>query len=79
MSQVTRRLENSMSSTSFFSRAGKASLSRFKILLDKEKILKGELLHSMPRRQKSDKILSHAEIKNLVSQELENFKAVIKT
>ena len=75
MSQITRKLENNSSST-YFSRAGKASLSKFKILLDKESILKGETIHSKIRRVRSDHMLTDRPIGSLIAQELENLKNV---
>ena len=66
----------SLRSHSYFSRAGKASLSKFKILLDKDRILNGDTIRSKLFRVKSEQILPQKQIGNIIDQELEKLKNV---
>jgi hypothetical protein len=61
---------------SHFSRAGKASLSKFKILLDKEKILRGEPTSSLIHKSRSVAELPTTRIGRMVAKELEQIKLV---
>ena len=60
----------------YFSRAGKASLSKFKILKDREKILKGEKIVSSFQRYKSEPTLPEPQIGKMISEEIEALKMV---
>ena len=67
---------NSDPTRSYFSRAGKASLSKFKILGDRDKILRGEKISPSLPKVRSQPLLSEGQLSRIVSEELENLKSV---
>lgn len=60
----------------YFSRAGKASLSKFKILMDKEKILKGETTFGGFHKVKSEPQISEPQLGKMIAEELDSLKSV---
>jgi hypothetical protein len=66
---------NSDQSRSYFSRAGKASLSKFKILVDRDRILRGEKICQNLPKVKSQALLTEGQLSKIVSEELENMKS----
>lgn len=67
---------NSDPTRSYFSRAGKASLSKYKILGDRDKILRGEKISPNLPKVQSQPLLSEHQLNHIVSQELESLKSV---
>jgi hypothetical protein len=61
----------------YFSRAGRASLTRFKILMDKEKILNREKIYSVIPKVKSHPVVHIDNLNKMISTELENIKNVV--
>ncbi|OMJ95504.1 hypothetical protein SteCoe_1101 [Stentor coeruleus] len=58
----------------YFSRAGRASVSKFKILSEKSQILSGKRPHLSDSRIKSEPVFLDKYIGKIVAQELENLK-----
>lgn len=71
--QISKQLDPTRT---YFSRAGKASLSKFKILKDREKILKGEKIISNFQRYKTEPTLADPQIGKMILEEIESRKMV---
>lgn len=71
---MTKQIDNTRT---YFSRAGKASLSKFKILMDKEKILKGEKIPVTMHKIRSEPQISEPQLGKMIAEELDSLKSVV--